>query len=485
MASRRVRGVLMAAGLVTLGLLPAPARTPTRADDPLDYPGATWAPAAPTNFRPADRPANQPIDTVVIHDIEGSAIGAVRWFQDPRSGVSAHYVVDATEGKVWQQVREKDIGWHAGNRFVNARSIGIEHEGYAYRPGYYTPTLYESSAHLVRAITERHRIPRDRQHIIGHHEVPHPSDPTRFGGSSAHTDPGPYWDWDHYMTLVRNDARIAGATLPPVLRPGERAEAVVMLTNTGDDAWPAMVRPTNNPELLARGPVYLGTAKENPGVFFGIGWTSPRFAAPPLNGETAPGAEARFAFALTGPRTLGTVTETFRLFKVPVMPRSPVAFGPTITATVRVEPWDLRWDGAHPGFSALYWNRNVTDGRPLWWRKTAGKAAPNAPAPAPAEWKGTLPISGEWDIYVRWTGGAGRTAKAVYEVATATGPQTITLDQRKGGGTWRKLGRFRLDDPKTARISLRADDAGIVVADAVRFVGPFPAPPTTPENTPQ
>jgi N-acetyl-anhydromuramyl-L-alanine amidase AmpD len=473
MASRRVRGVLIAAGLVSIGLLPAPARTPTRSVPPLDYASATWAPAAPSNYKIAERPTNQPIDTIVIHDIEGSAIGAVLWFQDPRSGVSAHYVVDATEGKVWQQVREKDIGWHAGNRFVNARSVGIEHEGYAYRPGYYTPTLYESSAHLVRSITERHRIPRDRQHILGHHEVPHPSDPTRFGGASAHTDPGPYWDWDYYMTLVRNDARIASATFPTVLHPGEQAEAVVTLTNTGDDSWPAMVRPVNNRDLLARGPVYLGTAAGNASLFFGPGWTSPRLAAPPITGEAVPNTEARFVFPLTGPRNFGPSSEIFRLYKVPVMPRLPAAFGPTITATVRVEPWDILWDSAHPGFSAPKWTRGMADGRLIWTHKP-DKAEKT---PAFAQWKGSLPISGDWDISVRWTKGSGRTRKAVYEIVTANGPRIITVDQRNDGGKWRKLGRFRLEDPKAVRITLQTD-SDVIVADSVRFAGPFPA-----ENT--
>jgi hypothetical protein len=49
-------------------------------------------------------------------------------------------------------------------------------------------------------------IPIDRQHIIGHSEVPDPNDPTQFGGAEHHTDPGRYWNWQLYMKLVRHFA---------------------------------------------------------------------------------------------------------------------------------------------------------------------------------------------------------------------------------------------------------------------------------------
>lgn len=463
------------ATVLALGQEAAPA-----ADTP-DEPGAVWEPAAPTNFQRANRPASGPIDTVVIHDIEGTAEGCVRWFQNPAARVSAHYVVDAETGRVWQQVMERDIGWHAGNRDVNARSIGIEHEGYAYRPGFFTPTLYEASARLVRSITTRHNIPRDRTRIIAHAEVPSLRDPTRRGGSSGHTDPGPYWDWDYYMALVRNDARLESQTFPLRLRPGEKAEATVTLTNTGDDAWPSHRTGRQNLQVQARGPVYLGAvgAEDYASPFFGIReWVSPRIAAAPAqDGDAAPGAPARFTFLLNGPRALGTVTERFRAVKVPVAPEKPVPFGPTVTATVEVVPWELIRNAGGEGFSAPGWSIKGSEaaGR-IAWRKVEG-TKPRTAAGAAAQWKTALPISGEWDVYVRWPVGAGRAAKAVYEIETADGEKAmVTLDQRKGGGKWQRLGRFQIDDPKavTVRLSEGEGASGVIVAESLRFIGPFP-----------
>ena len=233
-----------------------------------DYPGAAWAPASPGNFQPSGRPSPAlPIDRIVIHDIEGAGPEAIRWFQNPQAKVSSHYVVDGQTGRVTQLVRERDIAWHAGDHLTNARSVGIEHGGYAYRPGFYNPVEYEASAHLVRAIALRYGIPRDRTHIIGHFEVPDSAHPGHFGGRSGHTDPGPYWDWDYFLALVRNDARSGPAPAPAlvVLHPGETVPAAWTLTNTGDDAWPADPTAASDAALRGLGPVYLGAGKDGSG----------------------------------------------------------------------------------------------------------------------------------------------------------------------------------------------------------------------------
>ena len=205
---------------------------PARADPPpTDYPGAVWAPASPGNFQPSGRPSPAlPIDRIVIHDIEGAGPEAIRWFQNPQARVSSHYVVDGQTGRVTQLVRERDIAWHAGDRLTNAHSVGIEHGGYAYRPGFYNPVEYEASAHLVRAIALRYGIPCDRTHIIGHFEVPDSAHPGQGGGRNGHTDPGPYWDY--FIALVRSDARPHSGDRCPSARclcprhPGRRGRAL-------------------------------------------------------------------------------------------------------------------------------------------------------------------------------------------------------------------------------------------------------------------
>ncbi|MEV0720796.1 N-acetylmuramoyl-L-alanine amidase [Asanoa sp. NPDC050611] len=168
-----------------------------------DHPTATWSPAHDDNFRDADREKSHPIDYVVIHMTQGSYSGTLAWFQNPASEVSAHYTVRSSDGALFQSVREKDIGWHAGNRDYNARSIGIEHEGFIDNPAWFTDAMYRSSAALTRSLTEKYGIVRDRAHIVAHREVP----------GADHTDPGKYWNWTYYLQLVKGATGIGQGTV--------------------------------------------------------------------------------------------------------------------------------------------------------------------------------------------------------------------------------------------------------------------------------
>src|SRR5262249_54040971 len=71
--------------------------------------------------------------------------------------------------------------------------IGIEHEGFIDNAAWYTEAMYQSSAALSCAIAKRYGIPVDRSHFLGHVDVP----------NQSHTDPGPNWNWGHYLDLVR------------------------------------------------------------------------------------------------------------------------------------------------------------------------------------------------------------------------------------------------------------------------------------------
>lgn len=164
------------------------ARTPGE----LDHVGAEWVAASSANWRRADRPADFTVDRVIIHVVQGSYRTALKVFKDPAHQAATHYVV-RKDGHVAQMIRELDVAYQAGNRSYNERGIGIEHEGFVDRPQDFTDEMYESSARLTAGICQRYGIPVDRTHIIGHVEVP----------GTDHTDPGPHWDWDRYMKLMR------------------------------------------------------------------------------------------------------------------------------------------------------------------------------------------------------------------------------------------------------------------------------------------
>ncbi|WP_370592743.1 peptidoglycan-binding protein [Streptomyces sp. NBRC 109706] len=198
-----------------------------------DYPAARWVPAHSSNYNTG---RTQSINTVVIHVTQGSYAGSISWFQNPSSNVSAHYVIRSSDGEITQTVRDRDTAWHA--RSGNAYSIGLEHEGWVDEPSWFTDAMYRSSAALTSHLANRYGIPKNRQHIVGHHEVP----------GNDHTDPGPHWDWNYYMQLVGGDPGNPGnpgLDFPSysTLSNGSSGPQVValqhLLNNNGQDAGAA------------------------------------------------------------------------------------------------------------------------------------------------------------------------------------------------------------------------------------------------------
>jgi N-acetyl-anhydromuramyl-L-alanine amidase AmpD len=164
-------------------LAPAPAL----AAPPPYYPPIDWIPAARSNY---DVGRSAAIRAIVIHETDGSYISAVNWFLNPRSRVSAHYIVRAWGGGITQLVAEGDTAYHARNS--NPYTIGIETEYNRRQAIWHTDAQYRSSALLTCAIARRHGIPTDRAHIVGHNELP----------GTDHADPGPTWNWNYFMSLV-------------------------------------------------------------------------------------------------------------------------------------------------------------------------------------------------------------------------------------------------------------------------------------------
>ncbi|MGW2641060.1 N-acetylmuramoyl-L-alanine amidase [Streptomyces sp. NPDC001348] len=158
----------------------------------VDFRGARWVAASPANYRRADRPDDYSVDRVVVHVTQGDYASAVKAFQDPAHQAAAHYIV-RKDGRVTQLVRELDVAFHSGNRGYNERSVGIEHEGFVEHASSFTDAMYAASARLTAAVCRRYGIAVDREHLIGHVEVP----------GTDHTDPGRYWDWERYLGLIR------------------------------------------------------------------------------------------------------------------------------------------------------------------------------------------------------------------------------------------------------------------------------------------
>ncbi len=299
----------------------SPVRLPETIGAAREHGGAEYAPARWVASPNYNSRGGTNIDRIVIHTTQGSYAGAISWFQNPDSDVSAHYVIRSSDGEVTQMVREANRGWHVGT--WNSRSIGIEHEGWVADPGrWYTDAMYRSSAALTRHLCNKYGIPIDRTHIVGHVEAP----------GATHTDPGSGWDWDRYLSLVRGEpprpayaASYSAQSAPAEMTSGERAVAWIEYRNDGANTW-----------SLDR--TRLGTAspRDHASPFYDVeNWISSGRASGPDHSDYATGRVGRFTFMITAPEVTSdtTITDHFQPVEEGV-----TWFGPESTISVLVHP---------------------------------------------------------------------------------------------------------------------------------------------------
>jgi N-acetylmuramoyl-L-alanine amidase len=124
-----------------------------------------------------ERRAGAPVDILLLHYTGmPTAAGALMRLCEPEAKVSAHYTIDE-DGTVYRHVPEDMRAWHAGasywagERDINARSIGIELVNPGHEFGYrdFPAAQIAALIALSQGILKRHPIPPQR--VLGHSDV--------------------------------------------------------------------------------------------------------------------------------------------------------------------------------------------------------------------------------------------------------------------------------------------------------------------------
>ena len=133
------------------------------------------------------------IDTIVLHHTASNNGQAdLAHMRNPKSEVSAHYMVDR-DGKIYQLVGDSKRAWHAGKSElhgvptdVNGRSIGIEivNDGSGRTP--FTEAQYKSLTQLVGFLKQEYKVPMNN--LVGHKDVAVPK--------GRKNDPAANFDWN-------------------------------------------------------------------------------------------------------------------------------------------------------------------------------------------------------------------------------------------------------------------------------------------------
>ncbi|HEV7664423.1 MAG TPA: N-acetylmuramoyl-L-alanine amidase [Chloroflexota bacterium] len=94
--------------------------------------------------------------------------------------------------------------------------------------------------------------------------------------------------------------------------------------------------------------------------------------------------------------------------------------------------------------------------------------------------------AGRYQVFVRWTAGPNRATNANYQINSNAGAANVVFNQKNNGGGWQSLGTFDFQPGKAQGVVISDKADGVVVADAVRFLGPTsdPAPATQPQPAP-
>ena len=237
----------------------------------------------------------------VIHDMEGYYYTGISYLNRCDISASIHYAVngltDSTDngappGEITQCVLEANYAWHA--LCWNTWMFGTEHEGFASNPAWFTEAMYQASAGLQRHLCETYGIPKDRNHIIAHGQK---SDsawvswmaanyPSINATCNSHTDPGPYWDWTHFMALINGTA----TNTVPVIQAWDPNGTTSV---GGAGTWNATAKnwtPGATQTQVASGSL--------------VGWTNGNIALF-CAGPSASTSQGTFAVNVSGPMTIG------------------------------------------------------------------------------------------------------------------------------------------------------------------------------------
>jgi hypothetical protein len=95
-----------------------------------------------------------------------------------------------------------------------------------------------------------------------------------------------------------------------------------------------------------------------------------------------------------------------------------------------------------------------------------GAAAVRWPFPASA-------IAGQYRAYARWSSGGNRAKTAPYQVDSRDGIHELQINQTTGGGQWHLLGTYAFEPGANEGVTLSGEADGVVVADAIAWVGPL------------
>lgn len=163
----------------------------------------------PSNF--GTRPVGAAINFYFVHYVAtGTYQGAIDWFKNCTSGVSAHYVVRNFDGQITQVVREADRAFSQGVALYNNEGIGVEHEVLATNLLMWdSEPMLASATALAANVCDRYSIPKVRRVTNGDRAI--------YGHSDVRSTDCPNLTEDRWSDFIFRVNNLRRYVAPPVL----------------------------------------------------------------------------------------------------------------------------------------------------------------------------------------------------------------------------------------------------------------------------
>jgi len=147
--------------------------------------------------------------------------------------------------------------------------------------------------------------------------------------------------------------------------------------------------------------------------------------------------------------------------------RSAFPSGRVIADAVKLQYEGFREDDSSSGFSFTgAWETNEGPEN-IWWSSRWHAADPTESATA--AWTVNLPLTGRYDVLVKFRSLPGVSNNAEYVISPNGGTEeTVTIDQNDSG-RWISLGIFDFPNTSNNVVTLKSSAEGIVIADGIRF----------------
>lgn len=168
-----------------------------------------------------------PVDLIVLHDTEGGYTGAISWFSQTKSQVSAHFVLREDGTEATQMVHLDDKAWHA--KAFNSRSIGIEMAGFSSKG--FAAVEWQAAANIVAWLLKEYNLPTrwakggQGSGFCSHYDLG--------AAGGGHRDPTT--DAATWQRFVGNVAIVDTAQLPPTWPFADPGKGVLDHSNLSDD----------------------------------------------------------------------------------------------------------------------------------------------------------------------------------------------------------------------------------------------------------